>query len=185
MSIYEKMQEKLYHACDSGNLKIVRHLLDNPNFKKHIDLTNNFFYALRSACDNRHEELIDYLIGHMETKDVKEAMNKVFGQACYRAQMDKIHFLFNLPKYQHYLDKNYKEGWFFRTAYANNHPEVLEFLLVEMQWPEHDSNTKVSMRNERSQLSDFTLELFRRRALAEKLDNSLQDKSLNPMRKKI
>jgi hypothetical protein len=164
-NLTDKLQNKLYDACKNGNLNIVKHLLDNPNMKQHIDLTHEKGYALVLACSRRNKDMIDYLLQQKEYKDTQLAVDAIsyeVGTACVHSFLDVIHFFHDKEDYRKYIDLDHYHGWFFRTAYTHNNEEVLKFLILEAKIDngEYVQNT---YRNEKGLYKDFCQNLFKER----------------------
>jgi hypothetical protein len=124
LNIQKKLQEKFHNACKSGSMDIIKHLLETPSLSKNVELgtPNVAFKALEIACESCNEELLDYLLSHPEmaklknnTSDVpfiqfnnvSDVFSDVFSTFCYKAELDKIHFMFDREKYRENLNVYY------------------------------------------------------------------------------
>src|ERR1700693_3962536 len=93
----KKLQDKLYYACENNHLHIVKHMLESEKIKKNIDLQANYGKVLTIACEELNEELLDYLLTFKELSNSNcsfKAINKCFGNACYRNKIELLHFIY-------------------------------------------------------------------------------------------
>lgn len=129
--MYDKLQEKFEQACKDNSLAMVKKLLENPSFRKHIDITKNISIKIEIAFNDNNFELVDYLLNQPEiTNGIKKmSINDTFCNACWRDRLDLVKELFYNKKYRSYISLEYNSTWCFRTAYSNGKKDVLIFLL--------------------------------------------------------
>jgi hypothetical protein len=190
LNIQEKLQEKFHNACKSGNMDIIKHLLETPSLSKNVDLANPSvaFKALEIACAGCNEELIDYIISQPEMSKLKTNMgdlkfvqfnnvsdvfSDVFSTFCYKAELEKIHFMFDREKYREYLNFEYKNGRCIRVAYENSNHEVLQFLIIEAGVQKSVLKQYDTEKPLERETVKFTNELFKKQKLMEGLSKTL------------
>lgn len=149
--MFDKLQEKFEQALKDYSLSMVKHLLENPSFRKHIDVTSESSWLIESSFLKGRFELIDYLFTQPEyTQELKHKLvNHTFCMACFKDKdsLPLVNELFYNPKYSSYIDLTYNATWCFRTAYNNKRMKVLEFLIIDAKIPQNDSRVVNEMYN--------------------------------------
>lgn len=70
MTIYPKnpLQYKLYDSCEKGHLGLVAHLIEDPRYQPHIDVSAEDYHAFLIACKNKNKNLIEYFLTRENVK---------------------------------------------------------------------------------------------------------------------
>lgn len=187
-----KLNIKLYEACKNGNLQIVKKILESPTLSKDVDLSDNNFQILRDSIKTYNEEFIDYIINLKEIKEsnkVKEEINQEFGDSCFRGKVKNLIFFNENEKYSNYIDLDFKSGWFFRTAFKNYRKEVVIYLIKDCGLKLNDKYVQITFKNENTneknnEMKIFSVDIFNKISLFDKLEQSLAEKELKKTIKK-
>jgi hypothetical protein len=172
-----KLEDKLFLAAENGNLKIFKHMMNSPSIRKHINIAENGYQTLKSAARHCDEEFLDYILTIPEVDEIimTKIISATFANACYKENFDIINYYFNNEKYGKYLDLTYNATQCFRTAYANDRKDVLQFLIINANLPKN-SNVILEIARGNGHSEEFVNMLFIRREMKEELTKDLSKK---------
>ena len=185
------LNEKLYEACKNCNIQIIKKILESPSLSKNVDLGDDDFKILKCAIKTYNQEIIDYIINLDEIKKtdkVKEEINQEFGDSCFRGKIENLKFFKENEKYAHYIDLDFKSGWFFRTAFKNYHKPVVLYLIKDCGLKQDNKYVSITFFSEVStdknkEMKIFSIDIFNKVALFNKLEKDLEEKNSNKKNK--
>jgi ankyrin repeat protein len=151
-NIHANSDEALKLACENGHIEVAKFLLTSPLIKQHSDSRKDNDVCLRKACINGHLEIIKLLCSfspHFSQCHIANIHEKVFLELCENNNIEMIKYIYNnaivINNAQNHLTvhtasseklKMYNhtaiEG--LTLACENNHLEVVEYLLVNMNF---------------------------------------------------
>lgn len=180
-----ELSEKLFEACQNGDIQTVRELVENPNLKKNINIAEKRYFDV--ACEYFYEDLMDYLLAQPEVikgGQVTDIISYHFASACFTANLEKAQFLFRNKKYGDHLDLTYKSTVCFRNAYDNKDIDMLTFLIFEAGITRDDNHVSAAMRTGSDpKFFKEVIDLFNKQKLPGQLDNALPEKDVEVQRK--
>ena len=113
-------------ACCYGNLNIADLLLRKRDTYQFIDISTDYEYAFRMACENGHLEVAQWLLQVKPNIQVDALNEWAFRNACMMRHLKVAKWLLQVKPD---IDISVKNEDAFRLACANGHLEVAKWLL--------------------------------------------------------
>ena len=180
--IYEKIQEKYDTACRKNKLTIVKYLLETPSLRKLIQIEHE---PIKLIFEAENYELGDYLLFQPEIDKSKkeEVISHAFAMACYNKDLKMVKDLFFNDKYKDLISVEYNSLWCFRTAYANQRKQILEFLITDLKIPKDNEWVHREMfmiHPGKPEMKQFCQSLYLHNELSEKFPNQNKQSKVKP-----
>lgn len=102
-----QLNTALHAACQSGHENIVKHLLNNSDYKSIIDIHSFDDKALNNALTGSHFEIVKFLLetaSFKNKKNINDYYYSTFLLACYQGDLELLKYLISNDKIQSYND---------------------------------------------------------------------------------
>jgi len=120
-------------ACSSGNLILVKFLMNESNKIKQIDINAWYDNAFKRACKHNHVDIIKYLyclsLKINKPININSGSNYCFRMACKNDNLFIVKFLYKASlKYNAIININVLQDEAFKYATENNNYEMCKYL---------------------------------------------------------
>lgn len=160
----------LTYACLYGNLKIVKYLLNSPDFKECINIHAENDSALAAACQRGHLDIVKYLLSSPDLEDHADRnADNNFGLnlASGNNHLEIVKYLLTLSKTN--KDDMSVTTEAFINACCNNRIDIIAYYIFDYQI-EMTKEIELFLKNKDKK--DIII-MFAKRTLEQKLDTKM------------
>lgn len=126
------VQMEVYDACEEGDIKLIKSLLEDKDLNVDINCFNGCF--LHKAAKNGHLEIVKYLLTSTTLKEninIHSGNGEALKEACENGHLDIVKYLLTSLELKDHADIYANNNSAFRMACEKQQIEIIEYLLTD------------------------------------------------------